>query len=605
MLDSDRSKWRKLDNAALAFPAATGKNDTRVFRLYCRLKENVDGAILQEALDRTMEQYPLFQMVLRKGLFWFYLEQRELAPVAGREDRLPCSKLYVPDQKSLLFDVSYHKDRINFEVFHALTDGTGAMAFIRELTANYLILAHPQAGLSPINQGEDITHSDQEEDSFSHYYSDDLPRDKKGSKPACQLPGERLEQDDMHILEAELSVKAVLAKAREYGVSITVLLSSILICAIREEMTRRQAKKPVSLMVPVNLRNYFPSQSMTNFFGWIEAGYEFREDSTFEDVLAHMKSYFKKELVKERIGMRMNDLVRLEKNPMLRAVPLEIKNLFLQAGTTLGGKSITAIYSNVGIIQMPPCYDAYIDRFGLFTSTDKLQVCSCSYGDKLMLGITSKVRSTNIQRNFLRMLQQMGLSCQEEENDFPGYKDGPKRTGRRFFQAFSFSCIAVTVICLIVNYLISHDISWFGYVAAGCFCTWLTVAVAFKKRRNPLKSVMWQLIILSVIGVLWDVFTGWYGWSVDFLLPIACVLTLCAMLVISKVRHMERSEYLFYLIQASVLGWISLVVVLWMNILKFEYLALTCAGAIFLFFVGLLIFRRKEVGQELRKKFRM
>ena len=88
---SGHSQWRKLDNAALAFPAVTGKNDTRVFRFYCKLKEEVDGDILQQALERTIEKYPLYQAVLRKGLFWFYLEQREIKATVKKEDRPPCS----------------------------------------------------------------------------------------------------------------------------------------------------------------------------------------------------------------------------------------------------------------------------------------------------------------------------------------------------------------------------------------------------------------------------------------------------------------------------------------------------------------------------------
>ena len=48
----------------------------------------------------------------------------------------------IPDKKSLLFQVSYDKNRINFEVFHALTDGTGATEFLRELVKNYLHLVH-------------------------------------------------------------------------------------------------------------------------------------------------------------------------------------------------------------------------------------------------------------------------------------------------------------------------------------------------------------------------------------------------------------------------------------------------------------------------------
>ena len=93
------------------------------------------------ALDQTMEKYPLFQAVLRKGLFWFYLERRDIHAIVKEEKRPPCSSLYIPDKKTLLFQVSYYKNRINFEVYHALTDGTGAMNFLSELVQNYLILA--------------------------------------------------------------------------------------------------------------------------------------------------------------------------------------------------------------------------------------------------------------------------------------------------------------------------------------------------------------------------------------------------------------------------------------------------------------------------------
>ena len=109
------SNWRKLDNAALAFPLVTGKNDTRVFRFYCELKENVKPELLQTALEKTMEKYPLFQMVLRKGLFWFYLEHRDIRPIVKEEKKPPCSRLYIPDKKNLLFQVSYYEKRINFE----------------------------------------------------------------------------------------------------------------------------------------------------------------------------------------------------------------------------------------------------------------------------------------------------------------------------------------------------------------------------------------------------------------------------------------------------------------------------------------------------------
>lgn len=238
------SNWRKLDNAALAFPLVTGKNDTRVFRFYCELKENVKPELLQAALEKTMEKYPLFQMVLRKGLFWFYLEHRDIRPIVKEEKKPPCSRLYIPDKKNLLFQVSYYEKRINFEVFHALTDGTGAMHFLQELVSNYLKKAHPEQDLPSLPVTDMSTPGDQEEDSFSQYYSSDIPGNSEKKPRAVRLPGERLLHEDMHITEIVLPVKELHAKAKEYGVSITILITAMFLCSIHEEIPKSRQKSP-------------------------------------------------------------------------------------------------------------------------------------------------------------------------------------------------------------------------------------------------------------------------------------------------------------------------------------------------------------------------
>lgn len=600
MREGKRSRWRKLDNAALAFPAATGKKDTRVFRFYCCLKEQIDPDILEKALECTVEKYPLYMAVLRKGLFWFYLEHRELPIKAVKEDKPPCSKLYVPDQQSLLFEVTYYGNRINFEIFHALSDGTGATAFIRELVQQYLRIAHPEISFGEAEQ-EFLTNRDKEEDSFSQYYSAKKPETKPKSRRAFQLPGPKLEQHEMEIMECRMSVQELLTYARNLGVSITVLLSTVLLLAIHEEMTEHQSRRPVTLMIPINLRNYFPSKSMANFFGWLEAGYQFGAETTFEDVLAHVKERFAQELTKERVAERMNELVRLEKNPLLRAVPLEIKNLFLWAGTTLGGRSITAVFSNMSAVRLPEVYVPYVDYFGVFTSTDKLQLCSCSFQDTMMLGFTSKLMSTNIQRNFIRILREHGLHVEVLENGFPAKK---KEKNDRFPQAFTFLCILAAVVCGMLNAILTPKANWAFFVLAGCVCIWALVMIGYAKRRNLLKNSMWQLLIVSGLGIGWDYFTGWSGWSLSFVLPCGALTVIFAMLAIIRLQKLERSEYIFYLIQAAGFGLIPFVLLLFGKILVPEP-SILCSGISILLLAGLILFCGKETKQEFQKKFRL
>ena len=167
MFEQKRAYWRSLDNAAKLFSAASSPKDTRVFRFYCELKEEIKEDVLQEALNQTIRKYPVFLSVMRKGLFWHYLEKSELRPAVREEYKEPCSSLYVRDKKTLLFEVTYYKKRINFEVFHALTDGTGATEFLRELVKNYLYLIHKE-DLEPVELADQyLTIKDQEDDSFS------------------------------------------------------------------------------------------------------------------------------------------------------------------------------------------------------------------------------------------------------------------------------------------------------------------------------------------------------------------------------------------------------------------------------------------------------
>ena len=603
-MEKGYSKWRKLDNAALAFPLVTGKNDTRVFRFYCQLKETVDGEVLQQALDQTMKKYPLFQAVLRKGLFWFYLERRDIHATVKQEKRPPCSSLYIPDKKSLLFQVSYHNNRMNFEVFHGLTDGTGAMNFLEELVQNYLILAHPETELPRVEHEEEITPGDQEEDSFSQYYSSEIPRNKEKKPAAVKLKGEKLVHSDMDITEVILNVKETLAKARSYGVSITILLTAMLLCSIQEEIPRNRQKKPVTLMIPVNLRNYFPSQSMGNFFGWIEVGYVFEEDTSFEEVLSSVKQQFQKQLQKDRIAMNMNGYVRIEKNPFVRAVPLEIKKFFLMAGANLGSRSITAVYSNIGIIRLPEEYKEYIERFGIFASTDSLQLCSCSYGNQLVLGFTSKIPDDSIQRNFMKMLKKEEISYKEEKNEFPGCGEIQQKKDRKVMQIFSFLCIVVAVVCGMLNYLTLETLNWFWFAAAGCFCGWLVVFVAYAKRRNILKNEAWQLLIITVLCILWDHFTGWRGWSLDFVFPFGSLAVLGSVPVIARVNHLESEEYLYYFMQAAMIGCVPLIL-LWTDLVHYKIPSVVCVGISFLVLAGLFIFQRKNMTREFHKKLRM
>ena len=603
MFEQKRAYWRSLDNAAKLFSAASSPKDTRVFRFYCELKEEVKEEILQEALNQTIQKYPVFLSVMRKGLFWHYLEKSELRPVVREEYKEPCSSLYVRDKKTLLFEVTYYKKRINFEVFHALTDGTGATEFLRELVKNYLYLIHEE-DLEPVElSNQYLTVKDQEDDSFSRYYDPDFPRKKKKKIRAVQIKKGGKGYEELQINEASMSVKELLGIAREKKVSMSVLLTAAFICAIHEEMSRMQEKKPVILMVPVNLRKIFPSDSMLNFFGYIEPGYQFGggKDS-FEDVLEAVKLYFQENLSKEHMAGRMNELIAIEKHKILKWAPLELKNRCIRAGAKMAEQEVTAVLSNMSVVKMPEDYAQYIEKFGVYTSTNRTELWICSFQDTLSLGFTSRYDSTNIQRNFYRILKELGASVKVAEPDFP--EDArPNYEGKKVLQIFTFCCIAAIVISMMTDIIISPGVHWSVFVAAGCATMWLTMAVGYVKRFNLLKNAAWQLLIMSGICVLWDLGTGWRGWSVNIGIPDICLLIQVVMLIISRIRSLSPREYMIYYVMAAVYSMILPLILLVTGVIHYRTPSVICIGCSFLLLIGLILFKRKEFKEEMHKKF--
>lgn len=83
-------------------------------------------------------------------------------------------------------------------------------------------------------------------------------------------------------------------------------------------------------------------------------------------------------------------------------------------------QEVTAVLSNMSVVKMPEEYAGYIERFGVYTSTNRTELCVCSFGDTLSLSFTSRYDSTNIQRNFYRILEELGATGHSTGTGVPG-----------------------------------------------------------------------------------------------------------------------------------------------------------------------------------------
>ena len=115
---------------------------SNVYRISVTLTELVDRELLQQALDMVLPKFDGFNLRLRQGVFWYYFEENDRIPQVKRENTYPCRFIDPHGNQRFLFRVTYYEKRINLEVFHALTDGLGAVNFLKCLIRQYLRLVY-------------------------------------------------------------------------------------------------------------------------------------------------------------------------------------------------------------------------------------------------------------------------------------------------------------------------------------------------------------------------------------------------------------------------------------------------------------------------------
>ena len=186
--------WFRLDNAALVFPAIAGRRHTTIFRISISLKEPVDVARLDAALERMAKRTPYFQVELRRGVFWYLFETNRAIPRVMPDSRHPNMDFRIRGPGRFPYRVRAYRNRIALEVSHILTDGTGALRFLRSLVAEYLLGRRAHDVENDIRAGTDLLlpgeAPDPREgrDSFREHYRPDVPPLPR-KESAWRLPG--------------------------------------------------------------------------------------------------------------------------------------------------------------------------------------------------------------------------------------------------------------------------------------------------------------------------------------------------------------------------------------------------------------------------------
>ena len=418
-------RWVRLDNAAKIYPAARRKNWSNLFRQSVTLTENIDVRVLQNALDVTVKRFPSIAARLRKGAFWYYLQQVESAPQISEEHSYPLVFMDREEMRKCAFRVIAYKNRIAVEYFHSLTDGNGALVFLKSLTAEYLEQKYRVS--IPFENGvldrRELPKEEELEDSFLKY-AGNVPASRKDTN-AWHMSGEPQKDGFLNLTCFQIPVKPALELAHKHNATLTVFMSAVMMKALlnlqNEKNPNTKRQKRIKLLIPVNLRNLFPSNTLRNFAMYTIPELDPRLGAySFDEICKIIQHKMGTEFTEKHMSCVIATNVNDERNPLVRLIPLPLKNAVMKAiFDSVGEKKSCLTLSNLGQVKIPEAMAQYVRRFDFILGVQADAPYNCgmlSYGDTIYINFIRNIQDAELERHFHAVLQEMGLPTVVESN---------------------------------------------------------------------------------------------------------------------------------------------------------------------------------------------
>lgn len=419
-----RDSWYKLDLSANVYPTLQRKDFSSVYRISVTLKEPIQPDLLQQAVDLTLPRFPTFKTALRRGLFWRYLEPNDRpGPFVRPDIQNPCMHMNFHADNRYLIRIYYYQKRISLEVFHSLSDGNGALFLLRTITAVYLRLqGHDIPATMGVLDINEEPSPGELEDAYMKYASSKIcPPRSQGS--AYRVRGTHEPLNTLNIICGIIPVDQLLKVTRGYKVSVTEYLNAVLLYALmkKQESDKVLREKPLKLALPVNLRKFFPSDTLRNFITMVYPAIDPRMgDYSFEDILLQVHHYMRYYINNKFLNADITTNALTQQNPVIRVVPLFIKDIVVKHFyTRVQDCQSSAGLTNLGVINLSEEMQQHVERFDVLMGQPFSARTNCaivSYQNILTINFASGIKETDVERFFFRKLVEDGIPVKIETN---------------------------------------------------------------------------------------------------------------------------------------------------------------------------------------------
>jgi len=411
--------WYTLDDAAKIYPLSMKPGQMEMFRLSVYLKDNVIPELLQMALNFTIKRFPSFATTVKKGFFWHYLDTAKRRYNVKPETGPPCKPLNISRSASQTFRVIWYQNRISVEFFHILTDGSGGMQFLKALTAEYLRLCGVISDEEGIMKRNDLPTA---EEIANEFFRTETTEKGNGfmDMPATQMSGKLSKIKPCQVLHFRMDATSLKKAANEHEATITAYVLSKIFLATKAATDELDGT--INIQVPVNMRKYYPSQTVRNFSLYCGIRFPMTEITDSPELIRQITEQLKIKGSREAMGEMMNSTRKIVS--MLRFIPLVIKSPVAKAiyGFLSDGIFSTRL-SNMGVVTMPQEYADHIQSMDFLLGPAVLNRATCTiitFGNTATLSITKMTNDPSFEEALFRFFCEDGIMPEVEGSSLYG-----------------------------------------------------------------------------------------------------------------------------------------------------------------------------------------
>ncbi len=416
---TSKKEWFRLDNSGKVYPEVYTKRESHTYRVQVELTEEVDPLVLQIASNQILKRFPMFRVKLKHGFFLTYLDYNPKELIVSEMTHKLCSTIDFHQNRGFLFKVLYRQNIIAVEMFHSLADGAGVMAFLQALVFHYLQLkGYPVKPENLIKTMDEKPRDEESEDANQLYYDKTNHAQQKQQK-AYRMTGTLFHENETGLITGVVSTSKMLEYVRSKELTITEFITSLFIYSVYQAQiqyhTDVERQYPMKIAVPVNLRRFFPSNTLRNFSNVMMTQVDIdNDDLTLDEIIQTVKQQLQVETSKEVLIRKLSVFVKYGNNPFFRYLPYFIKKFLLKIGYRLLARRVsTASVTNIGVIRFPNSVEPYINGVTAILGAGRNSKDNCSiisYRDELKISFSRSIKETDIERIFFTHLTSLGMS---------------------------------------------------------------------------------------------------------------------------------------------------------------------------------------------------